>query len=215
VARKNGNGEGSRPRKRPDGRWEARYWEEGPSWRKKRRSVYGSSRKECADKLAEAMSTEKDFVLVPTNITLSEFLAEHLESTKETLKKRTWEGHEETARVHLVPMLGHLKLKELSRERVQSLYATKRAGGLSPGAVRRIHAVLSAALSRAVRWQLVPYNGCPTTSAKTRTRREPHPQIFAYSTPKKREPLWSLPRCRKGAASCALLLSADQWYEKG
>jgi len=106
------------------------------------------------------MSTEEDFVLVPTNITLSEFLAEHLEATKETLKKRTWEGHEETARVHLVPMLGHLKLKELSRERVQSLYATKRAGGLSPGTVRRIHAVLSAALSRAVRWQLVPYNVC-------------------------------------------------------
>jgi hypothetical protein len=50
------------------------------------------------------MSTEEDFVLVPTNITLSEFLAEHLEATKETLKKRTWEGHEETARVHLVPM---------------------------------------------------------------------------------------------------------------
>jgi integrase len=37
-------------------------------------------------------------------------LAQHLEAAKNALKKRTWEGHEETARVHLVPMLGHLKL---------------------------------------------------------------------------------------------------------
>jgi hypothetical protein len=37
-------------------------------------------------------------------------LAQHLEAAKDALQKRTWEGHEETARVHLVPMLGHLKL---------------------------------------------------------------------------------------------------------
>ena len=29
MVRKNGNGEGSRPRERADGRWEARYWSEG------------------------------------------------------------------------------------------------------------------------------------------------------------------------------------------
>lgn len=160
MARKNGNGEGSRPRKRADGRWEARYWVDTPTGRK-RRSVYGSSRKECTDNLAEAMSAKEEApMVVPTNLTLGEFLNQHLEATKETLKKRTWEGHEETVRVHLVPMLGHLKLKDLSRERVQSLYTTKCAEGLSPGTVRRIHAVLSAALSRAVRWRLVPYNVC-------------------------------------------------------
>jgi hypothetical protein len=39
VARK--NGEGSRPRKRADGRWEARFWVDG-----KRRSVYSVGRRE-------------------------------------------------------------------------------------------------------------------------------------------------------------------------
>ena len=47
MARKNANGEDSRPRKRADGRWEARYWSEG-----KRRGVYGNTRKDVADKLA-------------------------------------------------------------------------------------------------------------------------------------------------------------------
>jgi site-specific recombinase XerD len=160
VARKNGNGEGTRPRKRPDGRWESRYWIEAPTGRK-RRSVYGSSRKECAEKLAEAMATKDDPpVIIPPNITVGEFLDQYLASVKETLKRRTWEGHEETVRVHLVPMLGHLKLKDLPRERVQALYTAKRDQGLSPGTVRRIHAVLSAALSHAVRWRLVPHNIC-------------------------------------------------------
>jgi hypothetical protein len=52
VVRKNGNGEGSRPRQRADGRWKARYWVGGT-----RRSVYGSTRKEAADKPAKAIVT--------------------------------------------------------------------------------------------------------------------------------------------------------------
>ena len=52
MVRKNGNGEGSRPRQRADGRWKARYWVGGT-----RRSVYGSTRKEAADKPAKAIVT--------------------------------------------------------------------------------------------------------------------------------------------------------------
>ena len=160
MARKNSNGDGTRPRKRPDGRWEARFWVETPTGRK-RRSVYGSSRKEVADKLVEAMTTKDDApVVMPMNITVGEFLNRHLEVSKETLKKRTWENHDDTVRVHLIPILGHLKLKELTREHIQYLYTTKRGEGLSAGTVRRIHAVLSSAFSRAVRWRLVTHNIC-------------------------------------------------------
>jgi integrase len=63
-------------------------------------------------------------------------------------------------RVHLIPSLGHLKLKELTREHIQHLYTTKRGEGLSAGTVRRIHAVLSSAFSRAVRLRLVKHNIC-------------------------------------------------------
>jgi len=86
VARKNGNGDGIRPRKRPDGRWEARYWAE-PSTERKKLSVYGSSRKEVVDKLAEAMTKDDAPVVMPINIIVGEFLSRHLEVSKETLKK--------------------------------------------------------------------------------------------------------------------------------
>ena len=72
MAKKNANGEGSRPRKRPNGRWEARYWSEG-----RRRSVYGETRKEVAEKLAKSMAAEEaPPAFRPRNITVGEFLVQ-------------------------------------------------------------------------------------------------------------------------------------------
>src|SRR5215208_3209137 len=148
-------------------------------------------RKDCAENLVEAISAKEDFVPLPAGIIVSEFLNQHLQAAKETLKKRTWEGHEETVRVHLVPSLGHLKLKELTRSHVQSLYTAKCVRGLSPGTVRRIHAVLSAALSSAVRWRLLPYNVCKDANPP---RTEP-PEIRPLNQ-EEREPSWLLPKGR-------------------
>lgn len=90
MARKNGNGEGSRPRERADGRWEARYWVGG-----KRRSVYGSTRKEAADKLAKAIANnaEPRATLVATNITVREFFAQYDEVVRNTMKRRSLETY--------------------------------------------------------------------------------------------------------------------------
>jgi integrase len=107
------------------------------------------------------MTNKEDVpVVMPMNITVGAFLDRHLEVAKESLMKRTWENHDDTVHVHLTPMLGHLKLKELRREHIQHLYTIKRGKGLSAGTVRRIHAVLSSACRRAVRWRLVTHNIC-------------------------------------------------------
>lgn len=165
VARKNGNGEGTRPRKRPDGRWEARYWAETPTGRKQR-SVYGKTRKEVVEKLAEAMTTreEEEHEQAPTNVTVRDFLAQYGEVAKDTMKRRSFETYLDIARLHLLPALGNIKLKDLSRERVQKLYSRKREGGLSAARVRRIHGVLSAALNKAVLWHLISHNICKEVS---------------------------------------------------
>ncbi len=164
MARKNGNGEGSRPRRRPDGRWEARYWAETPTGRK-RSSVYGKTRKEVAQKLAEAMTTkEEEYEQVETNITLRDFLAQYEEVAKDTMKRRSFETYRDIARLHLLPALGSIKLKDLTREHVQRMYSRKRDQGLSAARVRRIHGVLSAALNKAVLWHLISHNVCKEVS---------------------------------------------------
>jgi integrase len=102
VARKNGNGEGSRPRKRTDGRWEARYWSEAG-----RRSVYGRTRKEVAERLAKALAAAAEPPeFVPVNITLGEFLAQYEDVVRDTMKRRSFETYLDIARLHLLPAFG-------------------------------------------------------------------------------------------------------------
>jgi integrase len=60
--------------------------------------------------------------------------------------------------VHIVPALGHIKLKKLTPLHVQQFYGAKLESGLSKRTVEYIHTVLHAALKQAVRWELVPRN---------------------------------------------------------
>ena len=53
-------------------------------------------------------------------------------------------------RLHLVPALGHVKLKNLSPAHVRGLYREKLDSGLSPTSVQRVHALLHKALKQAV-----------------------------------------------------------------
>src|SRR5215211_9006960 len=160
VARKNANGDGSRPRKRPDGRWEARYWSEG-----KRLSIYGRTRKEVADKLADALSNKgENPVFAPTNVTVAEFLVQYEDAVRNTMKRRSFETYQSIAKVHLLPAFGTIRLTDLRREQVQRMYSLKCDGGLLAARVRRIHGVLSSALNHAVRWGLIEHNVCKKVS---------------------------------------------------
>lgn len=173
MKRKRGNGEGSRPRKRPDGRWEARYWDG-----QMRRSVYGRTRKEAAAKLIEAMASQNDApAFKPTGITVADFLVQYEGMAKSTMKRRSFETYYDIAKIHLVPAFGDTKLRNLTREQVQRMYASKLDAGLSAARVRRIHGVLSSALNHAVLWRLIEHNVCKEVSPP----RVPAPEIRPFS----------------------------------
>lgn len=71
---------------------------------------------------------------------------------------KTYEDYEGLTRAHIVPALGHIKLKNLTSLQVQQFYGTKLESGLSKRTVEYIHTVLHSALKQAVRWELVPRN---------------------------------------------------------
>jgi integrase len=107
--------------------------------------VYGSTRKEVAEKLNKALATKDESPkFVPTNITVARFFEQYEDVVKDTMKRRSFETYQDVARLHLLPALGSNKLNELSREHVQRLYSQKRDSSLSAARVRRIHGVLSA-----------------------------------------------------------------------
>jgi integrase len=124
-----------------------------------------------------ATKEEDVSVLVPTNITVRDFLVQYEEVAKDTMKRRSFETYCEIARLHLLPAFGHLQLQHLTREQVQRMYTRKRDQGLLAARVRRIHGVLSSALNHAVRWYLVSHNICKEVSPP----RVPSPEIRPLS----------------------------------
>jgi hypothetical protein len=102
VARRRGSGEGGVSR-RKDGRWEDRYTVDTPSGRK-RRSVYGKTRREAAQRLTQAIAT-KDVAAhraVP-GITVRGFLVQYEDAIRDTVKRRSLETYQDIARLHLIP----------------------------------------------------------------------------------------------------------------
>src|SRR5919107_3356845 len=158
MARKRGNGEGSRPRKRSDGRWEARYTvhtSEGP----KRKTVYGRTRQEVADKLARALSDRSQGLSFEgSSLKLSEYLDRWLPDIRDTVRQRTWERYEQIVRVHIKPALRRVRLKNLTATHARGLYREKIEGGSSPRTVQYIHTTLRKALQDAVSDGLIPRN---------------------------------------------------------
>jgi integrase len=175
MTRKRGNGEGSRPRRRPDGSWEARYTihtSKGP----KRKTVYGRTRQEVADKLAHALSDRaQGLTFEAGSLKLGEYLDRWLPNIRDTVRQRTWERYEQLVRVHIKPALGRVKLKDLTATHARGLYREKLESGSSPRTVQYIHTTLRKALQDAMSDGLMPRNVADGIKAPRPKRKEINP----------------------------------------
>src|SRR6266487_2937952 len=169
---KRGNGEGSIYR-RQDGRWVAEITIEG----RKRKFVYGKTRKDVQEKLKVALHEQQQGTLVTApQQTLAQFLTDWLEnSQKQSVRPRTYERYEEIVRLHIVPVLGRHQLQKLSAQHLQSFYTKKLNEGLAATTVGCFHNVLHKALDTAVKWNVISRNVCDLVSPPRRKRFEFQP----------------------------------------
>ena len=170
MARRRGNSEGS-IFKRADGRWCALIdlgWESG---KRKRKSLYGTARKEVADKLTEALRDKKQgFPMVVEHQTVGQFLERWLEeSVKPSVRPLTYQQYHQHVRLYLAPRhengrhlpapaLGSLTLSKLRPEHVQHLMNMKLESGLSPRTVQLSLVILRRAIDQALKWGLIGRN---------------------------------------------------------
>ncbi len=150
---------GDRITKRKDGLYMGRYTVHTPDG-PKRKYVYDRKYKEVERKLAEARGdAARGIVFDAEGATVSEFLARWLEDrVRPSASHRTHAAHRQQVRSHIVPAIGRIKLDALRKAHVDRLYADLLRSGLAPSSVRRVHAVLHAALEEAVRGDLIPRN---------------------------------------------------------
>ena len=133
---KNGNGEGGITRHKKSGLYMARYTVQTPTG-PKRKTPYGKTRREVDEKLTAAKADrDGGLVFAADNLQLGDYLVRWLtDSVRDTVKATTYDTYERLMRLHLVPTLGRVKLKNLSPAHVRGLYREKLDAGLAPRTV--------------------------------------------------------------------------------
>lgn len=145
----------------PDGRADAelkiREWD-GSERRIRKRLP---SKKE-AERWLVKVRYEQERQMLPSaeseKLTVADYLTQWLKSIEGTVARHTFGDYADKVRLHIVPSLGRLRLRDLTRDHLQKLYRKKTAEGLSPRSVRYIHATMSKALHDAEGADLVRKN---------------------------------------------------------
>src|SRR5262245_9934039 len=120
--RRRGHGEGS-IHQRPDGRWCATLDLGLVDGKRKRKYLYGDTRREVVEKLKAAQRAQAAGVnLAVERMTIAQFLDRWLkEIVGRRNKVRTIDGYTQIVNQHLKPLIGHHLIDKLKPEHVQAM----------------------------------------------------------------------------------------------
>ncbi|WP_082376152.1 tyrosine-type recombinase/integrase [Nocardiopsis sp. NRRL B-16309] len=150
------NGEGT-IYQRVDGRYEAAIMLPTSSGTRKRFRVYGKTRQEAHKKLTRIVEEVRRGILPPEQAwKVGEYLDFWLE--REKRRPLTRKRHETIARLYIKPGLGRHRLDGLSVRIVQNFLDDLLAGGKSVATIHQVRKVLSAALTYAMRQEMIMRN---------------------------------------------------------
>jgi integrase len=127
--------------------------------KRRQKRVSAPTRRECEALVAKLLqSAEATTSADAEKILVGEYLSRWLDAAAASLKPSTYRRYSDTIRLHVVPLIGEIRLAKLSPLNVQRLYADRLATGLSPTTVSNLHAMLHRAFDQAVRWGLASRN---------------------------------------------------------
>lgn len=169
---KRANNEGSLYLRKSDGRWVAALTH--PDGRQ--RSKYFDTQKEAREYLTAARrELQQGLPLSTGRLTLAAFLEQWLAAVQPSLARKSAKDYGQIVKNHLTPTLGTYTLEQVTPQRIQTVLNAKHAGGLSLRTVQYIHAVLRAALEKAVAWNLFARNSAKLAKPPRLQRREVTP----------------------------------------
>jgi len=173
AAKKRPNGEGSIYR-RKDGRWEGAMFVATNVGTRKRIRVYGSSRQEVHTKLTGEQAKAHRGVPAPSRgWRLDAYLDYWLEEVvRRTGRPATYALYETLTRLYLKPGLGTRSLTRLSVPMMQEFLNSRLEAGDSVAKVQAMRKVLSSALTRAMREELITRNVAQLVTLPSWNRQE-------------------------------------------
>jgi integrase len=154
-----GSGDGSVFQRASDGRWVGVVDLGYQDGKRKRKTIYGITRKAVTDQV-RVLQQQRDqgITLATEKQTLTQFAEQWLETVvKGHVRPNTYQTYCSMLRLHILPTLGHIQLTKLTAQQVQALLYRKQTE-LSTSSIRLLRTTLGTMLTQAVRWQLLPRN---------------------------------------------------------
>lgn len=156
---KRGNGEGTIG-KRKDGRWYASITVGMVGGKQIRKTLYGKTRREVAEKLTLLQRAKQQGVPLPSErYTVAQFLERWLaDVVRPGTRPKTYASYSQIVRLYLAPALGKIQLSKLAPPDIQRLQNQLLEQGLSPRTVAYTRGILKRALGQAHKWGMVTQN---------------------------------------------------------
>jgi integrase len=153
MAKKRGQNEGT-IYKRKDGTWAAQVSIQG-----RRLTKYTKTQSEARTWLRTTLNqVDNGITFLGAQMELGKYLEQWLVTVKTSVRPKTYEQYKQIVTSHIVPILGHIKLKDLRPDHIQTLYNTKLKSGTSNRMVIMIHTVLHLTLNQALKVGLIGRN---------------------------------------------------------
>ena len=155
MSRVRSRGEGSISR-RNDGRYEIRVPLGVENGKRHRLHLYAKTRGEAVRLLSQARQQKMPASRAAhAGETLEHFLTRWLEDhVAKTKRPSTLMSYEQNCRTYIIPVIGKVRLSDLTREHVEAVQNNASALGLSSSTVRLVRVILGAALKRAEMWEV-------------------------------------------------------------
>lgn len=148
----------------------------GPDGKRRRKRVTSRNREAMLDKLRDAQGMVARGETIPTvteRWTVEAWLHHWVEHVAPRSAPKALDDYRRIVAVHLVPRLGHHRLRALAPEHVEQMVADLEDAGLSPGRVTKIRMVLGRSLEVALKRGHVDRNVVRLTDAPT----QPAPHV--------------------------------------
>ena len=131
---------------------ESGTWRAQVSLQGRRLSFTSKTKRECQEWIKKTINQiDKGMTFASTTVTLDEYLQGWLINIKASKSKNTWLSYEQLIRNHLIPLLGKVKLKDLSPDKIQSFYNHLMATNVGTYTIIKIHIKLHSALEQSVK----------------------------------------------------------------
>jgi len=145
--------------------------------KRKRRVVYGKTRREVQEKMTRLQGQQLDGTLGELcKLRVAEYLEQWLQNTaRRTLRPTTYHSYASIVRLHINPYIGGIRLTNLEPAHIDALFHRLDEAGQSANRQQKVYAVLRRALNIAIKRELILRNVCMTVDMPKAEQREMQP----------------------------------------